>query len=570
MIYPNPSTALASVIIDELIRSGVGSIVASPGSRSTALLLAADARPEIEVVMVIDERSAGFHALGRAKATGEVGVVLTTSGTAVANLMPAVVEADASRTPLVVLSGDRPPEMRGVGANQTIDQLGIFGRFVRSSVELGPGEREPQAPKWWRSMVASCVAAARGFGAVPGPVQINVAFREPTVSASDDGRTSTDPYPSDHEGRSELNPWTGMLRSRLPSPDLLADIATLIGASRRGLIIAGGGAGGSADIGVLAERLGWPLLATAESGLRTLEGAVSTGHHLVAAEGVHPDLILRFGTPGPSRRVLELISGAVPQVVVGSEWSDPGRVGRLMIDCDPGATAAGMADRVEARQSDGWLEWWQESDQRIREALGPELKGGITEPAVAAVVGGLDADLLAVASSMPIRDIEMFAWAPPPLVGNRGASGIDGFVSTALGAARSATRPLALSGDLSFLHDSNGFMCQPRPNCVFVIVDNGGGGIFSFLPQATHVGEEFDRLFATPPDRDLGLLADFHGVSHTSVTDTDGLQEAIRLGWKAGGVHMIVATTDRIDNVEEHRRLDGLAQDLLRSTPVPD
>lgn len=565
MSYPNPSTALAGIVVDELIRGGVGLIVAAPGSRSTALALAAAQHPDLDLVVSLDERSAAFHALGRAKATGRPAAVVTTSGTAVANLLPAVVEADLSATPLIVLSSDRPAELRGVGANQTIDQVGIFGGSLRFVLDLGPGESHPEAPRWWRSMVAQGLGKATGFGARPGPVQFNLAFREPTVPVSDDGRSRAEPFPYDEPGR-DKRPWTTAARARSPEPELVAAIADAVSEVDRGVVVAGSGVDGEPSVADLGEALGWPVLATAESGLRG-GTALATGHHL--AGRARPEVVLRFGSPGPSRNLIDLVSGPARQIVVAPTWSDPGRVADLIVDGDPAAVAAGLAARIEAREAGEWMQWWRAADAGLRQALEPELASGLTEPAVAAVSGRLPAERMVVASSMPIRDVENYAFEVPPIVANRGASGIDGLVSTALGVAGGGLRTLALCGDLSLLHDSNGFLCRPRPPCVFVVVDNGGGGIFSFLPQARHAGEDFERLFATPPARRLELLAEFHELEHHSAADAASLERAVARGWEAEGGALVVVESERDANVVEHQRLARVVDEALASLPAP-
>lgn len=572
MSYPNPSTALARVVIDELVRGGVGLVVAAPGSRSTALALAAARHPGLELVVALDERSAAFHALGRSKATQRPAAVLTTSGTAVANLFPAVVEADLSGTPLVVLSSDRPAELRGVGANQTIDQVGIFSKTLRFGVDLGPGEPHQEAPRWWRSTVAQGLGFATGFGARPGPVQFNIAFREPTVPVSDDGRSRAEPFPYDAPGRDDA-PWAATRVSRSPAAETVSAVAEILVGVERGVIVAGDGVGGALAVAELGTVLGWPVLATAMSGLRGTT-ALATGHHLAAH--IRPEVVLRFGAPGPSRNLVDLVSGDSLQIVVGPTWSDPARIANLMVDGSPGAVAGALKSEIGRRVDEetiggggDWIEWWSVADAAVRAALDSKLGGSFTEPAVAAVTGRLAADTLVVASSMPIRDVESYAFAVPPVVANRGASGIDGLVSTALGVAGGSGRTAALTGDLSLLHDSNGFICRPRPPCAFVVVDNGGGGIFSFLPQARHSGDDFERLFGTPPARSLELLAEFHHLQHHRVEDAGSLTAAVEGAWEAAESALVVVESDREANVAEHQRLAGVVDETLASLPPP-
>lgn len=567
MTHPNPSTAFARVVVDELVRSGITVVVAAPGSRSTALVLAAANHPEVDLAVALDERSAAFHALGSAKRTGRPAAVITTSGTAVANLTPAVVEAHMASTPLIALSADRPHELRGVGANQAIDQTGMFGGFVRLMLDIGPPEPRAEAPRFWRSSVSRAVAATCGFGGRPGPVHLNLAFREPTVPVSDDGRSREEPFSHDTSGRDGGEEWTAVTVGHRLVAHEVERAAALIAGARRGVVVAGAGTEGDRSVAELGLHLGWPVLATAESGLRGGDDVIGTGHHL--AGRTDPDLVIRFGAPGPSRRMMELVSGAVPQIVVASTWSDPDRVAGLMIDADAVAVARTLIQSTQPRSPGQWHKWWQEADRAVQAALAPELTGTITEPAMAAATCGAGADVLTVASSMPIRDVEAYAFAAPAIVANRGASGIDGFVSTALGASRGAARPLAFTGDLSLLHDSNGFVVDPRPSCVFVVADNGGGGIFSFLPQAEHVGDQFERLFGTPSGRDLGHLATLHGLGLCRVAGVPALMEAVESAWQTGGCHLIVGETDRDENVVEHTRLNRLAAEAVATLPQP-
>lgn len=562
--FPNASTALATVVVDELIRHGVEMWVGSPGSRSTALVLAISRRPEAQLAMAIDERSAGFHALGWSKATGRPAVVVTTSGSAVAHLLPAVVEADLAGARLLVITADRPPEMRSVGANQTIDQAHIFERYLRGGFELGPAERHPSAPRWWRSVVSQAAALAGGANSGPGPVHLNLAFREPTVGVSDDGRSRDDPYPFDGAGRSDGAPWTVGFGSTLPARESLDGLVAMMSSVERGVIVAG--AGTAPEVAQLGDRIGWPVLATAESGLRSLSGVIATGHHLVSR--VDPEAVVRFGSTGPSSRILGLCSGEARQAVISPMWSDPARSAEVMIIADPGQVARALIDMVEPREGD-WLPWWRHSDRLVRTVLAEATSELLDEPLTAVAVGRLDPDPLVVASSMPIRDLEAFAFDVGRVVANRGASGIDGLVSTALGAARTGPRPLALTGDLSLFHDSNGFLVDDLPGCVFVVIDNRGGGIFSFLPQGWHVGREFERLFATPAPAEVADLARLHGLTLVAAGTTGELEAAVREGWEAGERRLVVVKSDRTENVAVHQRLDRLVEAAVGKLASP-
>ena len=580
MTAANPSHALALVLTDELVRCGVTDAVLAPGSRSTALAMALHDEPRIRLHVEIDERSAGFLAVGYARAAGRPAAVVTTSGTATANLHPAVVEADTGDVPLLVLTADRPPEDRNTGSNQTIDQLRLYGGAVRWFCELGVPEDRPGAVTYWRSSVSRAVAQARGLGGPPGPVHLNLAFREPTVPATDDGRSRAEhPFRQELHGRSGGRPWTDVTRARRTVDDGdLAVLAGRIAGTERGLLLLGSGVATPAPLLELARAAGWPVIAEPVSGARSGPNVVAAAHHLLANEvfaAAHvPDLVLRVGRPGLSPPVARHLGPRVPQVLVDPHgaWHDPARsVGEILV-ADPGQVAEGLAAQLPAPAGSDWLEGWRTADAAARAAVDAVLDAeeDPTEPRTARDVAATvpDGGLLVVASSMPVRDLDLFM-APRDglrVLANRGASGIDGFASTVLGAALAEVGPVtALSGDLSLLHDANGFLLSPaadRLDAVIVVVDNDGGGIFSFLPQADHPGP-FERVFGTPHGRDLADLARLHGLGHTPVHRADALVPAIDAARAAGGIHLVHVRTDRAANVELHRRLQAAVDEAL-------
>ena len=560
-MFPNPATALAHSVIDELARGGVVHVVAAPGSRSTALVLAASAHPVVSLHMEVDERSAGFFALGIGKQSGMPAAVLTTSGTAVANLLPAIVEADYSASPLIAISADRPPELRNTGANQTIDQLHIF-RQVRWFAELGVAEDLPLAARYWRSTVSRAVAEARGWSGSAGPVHLNAAFREPTVPESDDGRSAAAPFRSEPVARPDNLPWVAVpQRMVAASESVVTDLVARIKTARRGVVVLGAGRYDSQPMVALAGRLGWPVIAAPWSGTRGGEAAVSTAHHLLAlpefAGRHHADLILRVGTAGLSPQVASFLAGADQHVLIepGAAWSDPDRSMDLAVAADPGDLGRRLNAAVDPREP--WGEW-RVAERLARAAIDGVLDGmdEPTEPRTARDVAAT-ADLLVIGSSMPVRDLDWFM-APRDglsVIGNRGASGIDGFVSTALGVALAAGGAVALCGDLSLLHDQNGFFVnvQGSLNCVFVVVNNDGGGIFSFLAQSRQPG--FERLFATPHGREFEQLAAFHRLGYQRIGRAVELIPAIQAARQSGGVHLLEVPGDRAANVLVHRRI---------------
>jgi 2-succinyl-5-enolpyruvyl-6-hydroxy-3-cyclohexene-1-carboxylate synthase len=556
MTQPNPSTAQARVMVDELHRQGVDFAVISPGSRSSALAIAFDQHPGIDTSVVLDERSAGFQALGRARATGLPAVAVCTSGTAVANLLPAVVEADLSLVPLLVVSADRPPELLHVGANQTIDQGGMFGARARWSCDIAAAEPGQDANGYWRTTVAQAVARALGHGSRPGPVHLNVAFREPTVPVGDDGRSSAPPYGHGVEGRPSGEPWQRHLRTR----SLAAVLPFADG--RRGLVVAGEGDFEPAALERVATRLHWPLLGTAASGLRR-RNVVTSYHHLLVAgvpDRLRPELVVSIGRIGPSDRLGALTALEVPQVCIDpwGAWNDPRRHATHLIQADPVPSLAALAPAVDTDLTNAWTA----ADAAMRSALDERIMAEPipSGPGVARSLGEVSVDHLVVASSMPIRDVDAHTAHTGRVIANRGASGIDGFISTALGVASSPGRTLALAGDLSFLHDAGGLISDPPRDFVLVVVDNGGGGLFDLLPQAQHA-PHYERLFVTPHGLDLPRLAEGYGLTATSA-DLASLAPTVNGLIDDGGRHAVVVPVDREAELKLRRALDEVARDV--------
>lgn len=573
MSAPNPSTALALVLVDELARGGVTDAVVSPGSRSTALAMGFHDDPRIRCHVQVDERSAGFLAVGLARGSGRPVAVVCTSGTAAANLHPAVLEADAGRVPLLLLTSDRPPELRGAGANQTIDQIGLYGHAVRWFVEVGVPEARPDQVRYWRSTGSHAVAAATGLAGPPGPVHLNLAFREPTVPATDDGRTTGEPFPFELGGRPGGAPWTQVHRPKrtLSEPDV-DGLASRIAATERGLLVVGDTTADPAAVRSLARGAGWPLVAEPISSARGGPDAIVHAHWLLGVERFarhhRPDLVLRVGRTALSRNVEALLGSGVPQILLDGDgsWFDPQRALAELVVADPSQTCAALAAALPAPAGSDWLSAWEDADD-LAEAAVDEVLAGIgapTEPQVARDVAAATpaGGTLVVASSMPVRDLDL-VMAPREdlrVVGNRGVSGIDGFVSTALGvAATSAGATVALAGDLSFLHDRNGLLAAldlERVQLTVVVVDNDGGGIFSLLPPAAYSGS-FERMFGTPHGLDLADVARTHRLPYERVDRAADVHDAVHRAVAAGGIRMLHVRTDRADNADLHRRLQA-------------
>lgn len=558
----NASTRLARLVVDELVRHGVGEAVLAPGSRSAALALAlhaADAAGRLRLHVRVDERTAGFLALGLARGSHRPVPVVTTSGSAVAHLHPAVLEAHHSGVPLVVVSADRPARLRGSGANQTTDQVRLFGSALRWSADIPAGavaaDLGDAAVSAWRAQLSRAVLAAAGAATGdPGPVQVNCCFDPPLVPDAEDAAAADDGgwAPA---GRAQGRPWTTVDQ---PAPRTPVEL----GAGPRTVVVAGADAGPPARL--LAEQGGWPLVAEPTSGARTGGSALRTGtlllgHGPLAAE---VERVVVAGRPTLSRPVTQLLGRPDIELVAlgaGARWVDPGnRVERVL----PAGDTVVLADR--ARGDGGWRVRWAEADRRVASAVDATLAraaaalpaGTMLGPDVARAVSEAvpPAGLLVVGSSQPGRDLDLVA-APYPVgerrlvVGNRGLSGIDGTVSTAIGVAlgRRSSRSLALMGDLTFLHDCNGLLlgpAEPRPDLTLVVANDDGGSIFATLEQgAQPYAAAFERVFATRTGADLAELCAATGTAH-QVVDSDAGLRAL-LATPSAGVRVLEVPVDR-------------------------
>ncbi len=561
----------AATLVDEWVRCGVTQAVVCPGSRSAplALALARAARSgRLELVVRLDERSAGFFALGVGLATGRPAVVLTTSGTAAVELHPSVVEAHHGRVPLIVCTADRPPELHHVGAPQTVEQEGLYGRAVRW--EVSPGVAEQATSRAWRSLAARMVAEACDGPGGPGPVHANLAFREPLV-----GNAGQLP-----PGRPGAEPWHQVVVpgpaawDGLAGPDQPGEWGRLVErcAGRRGLIVAGAGAGDVLAIHALAESLGWPVLADPRSGGRlTRVTTVAAADALLRcawfAESHQPEVVLRLGSLWASRVLADWLGSlgeGVDQVLVDPcwSWADPQHSACSVLRADPTAVCRALGRQAE-HVAGPWLASWSEAESAAQRAITRVLAAHTesTEPGVArSLLGALPPGAtLVVGSSMPVRDLEWYGGpveAPPRVLSNRGASGIDGTLSTTLGVAACSSSPtVGLMGDLAFLYDASALLgaAQRGLAATFVVVDNDGGGIFSFLPQAEAVDDElFELLWGTPQPVDLSQVAAAYGVEVTEARFASDLAPAVAAALASGQCSVVRVRTNRRANVSVH------------------
>ncbi len=568
----NANTALASAFIEELARGGLRQAVISPGSRSTPLAVALWRQPAIEVSVIVDERSAAFFAVGAAQATGTPVAMLCTSGTAAANYHPAICEADESAIPLVILTADRPPELRGIGAGQTIDQVKLFGSSVRWFCEVGTHDAGDDGLLHYRSVACRALAAARGESR-PGPVHLNLPWREPLAPVADeDAVTATDPLAL--EGR-DGRPLTAVTPIDMePSQFLLDEVAAHIGESDFGVIVAGRQLDPELrePLARLARAAGFPILAEPTSQLRCgphdRSYVVCAYDHLLRDDGfreaMRPDLVLRFGEMPTSKPLRAWLAESGAEEIVADPncgWNEPGRRAAALLRADPTELASGWAARIgEDRPAPAR---WLEAERRAREALAEELEGlnELTEPGLHLALGRAhgDGDLVYTASSMPIRDQEAFlapSEADALFLCNRGANGIDGLLSSGIGAAHASGRPTTIvTGDLGLLHDVGGLAAlrDVTTPVRIVVIDNDGGGIFGFLPQAEALpGDEFESLLGTPRGVDAAKAATLFDLPHRRLESLADLPDAL-----AAGTGLIEVKTDRQSNVALHRKLTG-------------
>lgn len=542
---------MCATLVDEWVAAGVRHGVIAPGSRSTPMALALLRHEAIDVEVVIDERSAAFVALGLGL-DGRPAILLCTSGTAAVNFHPAIVEADLSEVPMIVVTADRPPELRGVGAPQTIDQVELYGRSVRWFVDVAPAEDSD--PSTWRPLARRSHRAATS-----GPVHLNLAFREPLL-----GQPGPIPAPID-----ELPDTGTSSATESPRRDRVPDAVD----TGRGVIIAGGRSGVAVEsIEQLAEATRWPILADPTSPARGLAGAVTAADPILrhgGFAGAHrPEVAIRIGRPPASRIVAEWLTWArCPIVQVGG----PGVIdpeGLVVARC----SIDDLVGRSWTSAATPWAARWQHAERRAQEALAEvwRLETHLSEPYTARLVAEHCGDRdVVVASSMPIRDLEWYGGAAARAHANRGANGIDGTLSTALGRALTGRPVTVLVGDLAFVHDSNALIGIDRRRDIdlqIVVVDNDGGGIFSFLAQGTDLDEDsFETLFGTPHRTDLMALATAYSVPAITVDTAEDLVTALRR--RRGEPEVIRVVSDRRTNRDDHRRLNEAVARALDDRP---
>lgn len=537
----------SATLVDQWVRLGMRHAVIAPGSRSTPMALALATRTELSVQIVHDERSAAFMALGVGLASGVPAALLCTSGTAATHFHAAVVEADLSGVPMMVLTADRPPELQGIGAPQTIDQTELYGCVVRRFVDPGVASAEgfvgwrDLATDWWMSAV----------GADPGPVHVNLPFREPLVGVAGELPQVVEVPLAETDGWFMMRPDVAELAAMLDVP--------------RGVIIAGAGVDDVGAVGALAQALQWPVFADPRSGCRHLPQAVTCFDSLVRAPGfalAHvPTAVLHLGE-APASKVLGQwlqASGAVHvQVHAQQRTIDPLGIVTERVYGQPSTVCNELAPLVTGARLATWLAEWTHADACAQAAIDRALTEPLSEPAVARVLSGIDAHLV-VSSSMPVRDVEWFGQSGvrTAVYSNRGANGIDGVIATGIGVAVATGSPtIVYLGDVAFCHDQSSLTALAGRGLplTIVVTDNDGGGIFSFLPQATTLPPaRFEQLFGTPHGTDLIALAAAHGLGGLTVTTADDLRAAVA----NSSITVVRVVSERAENVTVHDRLNA-------------
>jgi 2-succinyl-5-enolpyruvyl-6-hydroxy-3-cyclohexene-1-carboxylate synthase len=574
-------TTYAGAFVDELTRSGVREAVVSPGSRSTPMALLLADHPEMNVWMNIDERSAGFFALGIAKAKRESVALLCTSGTAAANYFPAIIESYQARVPLVVLTADRPHELRDIGAPQSIDQIKMYGDYVKLFKEMALPENTPEVLRYIRA--AAGRAAGTAISNPAGPVHLNFPFREPLTPF-----LTGEPVVA--EGRADKRSYVAVNRGTASCHDrVIEKLVDELSGIERGLIVCGSQEDPALREAVvrLAGTLHYPVLADPLSQLRSgshdkkwvIDGYDAFLRNEETARQYAPEVVVRLGAMPVSKAFLLYMKkhSACRHIVVDTveRWREPTQLASDVIEADPvefcGALIRQLRNKTISTDS-GWANDWFQLNRLTQETV--KKAGRFDELFEGGVFTELQANLpeyatLFVGNSMPVRDLDTFFCNNDTgirTMANRGANGIDGVVSSALGASTDEHPLVLVIGDLSFFHDLNGLLAAKmhRLNVTIVVVNNDGGGIFSFLPQAkdpTH----FEELFGTPVDLDFQKAVHMYGGTFSSVEDWTDFRDDIKRSLQTGGLNVIEVKTNREANAEMHHSIWQAVSQALKN-----
>ncbi|WP_409271007.1 2-succinyl-5-enolpyruvyl-6-hydroxy-3-cyclohexene-1-carboxylic-acid synthase [Neobacillus sp. SCS-31] len=567
MSHQSALTAYIAAFVAELVHTGIKDVVVSPGSRSTPMAMVMAEHPGLNLHVHVDERSAAFFALGIAKSSGRPAVLLCTSGTAAANYFPAIVEARYSRVPLLVLTADRPHELRDVGAPQAIDQIDLYGKHVKWFTEMALPEESADMLRYARMVCGR--AAAVALQAPAGPVHLNFPFREPLIPDLENERLfelaeRAEGFVSVTQGQRSLD------------QEGLKRIAAELGMYEKGIIVCGqmDNIAFSEKVEQLAEALGYPVLADPLSQLRS---GSNSGKWIVDAydsflrfedvkQQLKPEVVIRFGAMPVSKALTVFLkeNRGARQFVVdgGGGWLDPHALSTEMVYCDEALFCEGLLSFIKKKQTANFAGKWLRLNSIAKEAMDAGMdREEMNESLIYRELPELlpEGSSLFVGNSMPIRDLDSFFWLNDKkinVMANRGANGIDGVVSTALGASLYGGQMYLVLGDLTFFHDLNGLLPAKLYNLdmTVIVINNNGGGIFSFLPQAGQA-RNFERLFGTPLDLDFSHVVNMYGGNFTRVHDWTSYRDAILSANNTPGLKVIEVVTDRAENAADHRRL---------------
>ncbi|MED3549046.1 2-succinyl-5-enolpyruvyl-6-hydroxy-3-cyclohexene-1-carboxylic-acid synthase [Cytobacillus praedii] len=575
MNHQEALTSYIAAFVSELYKNGVEDVVVSPGSRSTPMAMVMAEHPELRVHIHVDERSAAFFALGIAKASKKPVAILCTSGTAAANYFPAIVEANIARVPLIVLTADRPHELRDVGAPQAINQIHLYGSHVKWFVEMALPEKSTEIIRYARTVCAR--AASTALRSPAGPVHLNFPFREPLIPQLD----RKDLFEPLERSNGYVRIQSGDLAL---SDEQYEELAESISAYKKGIIVCGSIESDrfAEAVTKLAKKLRFPILADPLSQLRS---GKHDGTYIIdtydtflknedAKNHLKPDLIIRFGTMPVSKPLTIFLkeNHDVQQFVVdgGGGWRDPGMVSSEMIYCEESLFCTAVIPFISQSEDTSYFAQWEEINQLTRSQLAAiseldVLSEGKLFYQIAEMLP--DGATLFVGNSMPIRDLDTFFHFNNKsirIMANRGANGIDGVISTALGAG-TCSQPLYLVlGDLTFFHDLNGLIAAKQfgINIHILLINNNGGGIFSFLPQASHP-KNFEKLFGTPLDLQFEHVVKMYGGQYELISDWSHFSAVLHS--EMTGLRVTEVTTNRDRNIVEHRELwDAVSREIGR------
>lgn len=559
-------TAYLASFVDELAQNNVKHAVVSPGSRSTPISLLLAEHPNIDVHINVDERSAAFFALGLAKALREPVALVCTSGTAAANFYPAIVEAYYARVPLLVLTADRPHELRDVGAPQAIDQINLYGKHVKWSVEMALPENSIEMTNYVRTIGARAVAVASNQPA--GPIHLNFPIREPLLPLMDIVKEYR---------RNQMFPKVEVDKGiRTLSQTQFEALSNILAQAKRAIIVVGELQDGSVREAIvkLAEKLAIPILADPLSLLRSgehpqthiIEAYDTFLRDDIAKEVLYPDVIIRFGAMPVSKSLLLFFKkhNKAKQFIIdpAAGWREPTGLATNMIYCEERAFCNGLLELLDRCEDQSWLKLWQDVNEATKSGLvsirdEEELSEGKLFLLLHELLPANST--LFVGNSMPIRDLDTFFFTNEKnikVLANRGANGIDGVVSTALGVSTVSENTVLAIGDLSFFHDMNGLLAAKlqKQNFTILLINNDGGGIFSFLPQASEK-EYFELLFGTPHGLEFSHAAELYGANYRKVATWDEFQQAFTQSFSISGLKIIEVQTEREANLVKHREL---------------